>query len=132
MFEWLFDASSFVMRDQCGNWNTSIISLNLISNFIIFLSYVFISIRILVFNRRTKGRIEGGWYSWCLFSFILLCGLTHLSDVQSFFAATYNWFTVVDFACALVSIISAIILWILATYLETWIMAQDSKRKSVS
>lgn len=76
----------------------------------IFIAYSSISLFLFVFwysRRRRKTQLES-YIFIAFFTFIFMCGLTHLCDVIAFYYPMYRLFTVVDFLTAVISVLTAI------------------------
>ena len=105
---WLLDTSSFLTRSHCGpGWTTEIVTLYQISNFLIFLSYVTISLAIYFLYVKKKKDLPSPHIFILFIFFIILCGLTHLSDVVVFYWAPYRLFTALTVLTAVASAITA-------------------------
>jgi uncharacterized MnhB-related membrane protein len=122
---WLFDASVFITRNHCGTgWTHTLVALNRVANFLIFLSYISIPLSLLYFWLRLRdvarlNALVGGVMPpgvgqrlivLNFVCFITLCGLTHLCDVLAFEWVPYRLFTCVDILTAAASVPTAIIL----------------------
>lgn len=119
--DWLLDATAFITRNHCGpGWTPTLIAVNRVANFLIFLSYFTIPLSLLYFwlelrrhevavgvlgpNRVRKLIILN------FVVFIFLCSFTHLCDVFAFEWAPYRLFTCVDLLTAIASVSTALIL----------------------
>lgn len=114
---WLFDASSFITRNHCGNWTSTLIAINRIANLLIFIAYFTIPLSLYSFWTSTHKdaiivKVFGQKPSiiLCFVVFIFSCGLTHLCDVLAFDWAPYRLFTLVDVITAIASVFTAVIL----------------------
>ena len=105
---WLWDASDFLTRGHCGlGWTPWLKHLYQLSNFVIFFSYSYISLSLYSLYRKRKTDLPAP-HLFALFStFILLCGLMHLSDVIVFHWAPYRLFALLALLTAVVSATTA-------------------------
>jgi chemotaxis family two-component system sensor kinase Cph1 len=118
-FQWLCDTSDFITRDSCGiGWTNTLILVNRVANFLIFLSYLSIPISLFYCWLQLR-RSHAAWLEVSpvnktiiinFMCFIVFCGLTHLCDVLVFEWAAYRLFTLMDVLTALASVPTAIIL----------------------
>lgn len=110
----LFDASRFMPRGQCGDWEPWVRSLYVSSNLLIFAAYLTIPIILTValFSRlrsldpltkreHFRARVV---YS----AFILFCGVGHFEGVVSFAWPNYHLFAFWDLATAVVSWVAVV------------------------
>lgn len=135
---WLFDAGGFVTRDHCGPWNPTLKWVYIVSNAAIAMSYFVMPAMIaILWVRRRKDMV----YPWILVlftSFIFGCGLTHVADVLAFYWPAYHLFTGIAAGTALVSGLTASLLWIEIGYLlgvptpKQWRDAQDKMAASLA
>ena len=116
MTDWLFNYKDFITRDHCGKWGQDLINLNQWSNLLIFISYTLISASLLYFWVRKKLPAKEYWTVAGFFSFIFLCGLTHLGQFLTFYYPMYRLFTWIDWVCGVVSFITWIYLVYTANY----------------
>ena len=116
MMDWLFDYKVFITRDHCGKWGPGLINLNQWSNLLIFVSYTLISGSLLYFWLKKRLPIKESWTVVGFFSFIFLCGLTHLGQFLTFYYPMYRLFTWVDWSCGVISFATWIYLIYTAEY----------------
>jgi len=114
MLEWLFTTKGYMPRALCGpGWTSEHIAAANFADIVIFMSYLLIPAGLIrVHYRLTHGLAVPRMKLGVLLgvSFIVLCGLTHLSDRLMFFWPAYNLDTTVRLACALVSF--STVLWL--------------------
>jgi two-component system, sensor histidine kinase len=105
---WLFDASQFLTRNHCGmGWTPAMETIYKTSNLTLALSYFMIPISLLLLYRKKRDDLPTPWVLILFILFIVLCGLTHLSDVVVFYWAPYRLFTLLYVVTALVSAVTA-------------------------
>ena len=114
MIAWLNDllvsTSHFMPHGTCYLWLPSILWLHVVSDSIIALAYYSIPFALLYFVRK---RIDLA-YRWVfvLFGvFICLCGTTHLISIWTTWYPDYWLEGLIKFATALVSIVTALLVW---------------------
>lgn len=87
----LFSSSGFMPHGYCYMWNGRLLWLHLISDALIFLSYVSISAT-LVYLARKRRDLPFNWMFVCFGTFIVACGCTHALEIWTLWHATY-WFS---------------------------------------
>ncbi len=114
MFAWLNDltagASHFMPHGACYLWLPSLLWLHVVSDAVIVLAYYSIPVALWVF---VKKRLDLA-YRWVfvLFgAFILLCGTTHLMSIWTIWRPDYWLDGLIKFLTALVSIVTALLIW---------------------
>lgn len=106
----LFQANNFMPHGSCFLWDPKLLWLFVISDGTIVLSYFSIPIALSYFVYRRKD-LEYKWV-FVLFSlFILLCGATHLLSIVTIWHPIYAFAGVVKALTAIVSFITAILIW---------------------
>ncbi len=109
MLQFLTDASEFAPHGFCLTWDRNLISLNMIANGLIFLSYMVIPIQIawMIIKAAT---VLPHWALWLFVSFILLCGISHAIDIVTLFYPVYWLQTLELLLTGIVSMATAILL----------------------
>ncbi|TAK61335.1 PAS domain S-box protein [Methylobacter sp.] len=114
MFAWFNDllagASNFMPHGACYLWLPSILWLHVISDGVIALAYFSIPFALFYFVRK---RIDLA-YRWVfvLFgAFICLCGTTHLFSIWTIWHPDYWLDGLIKLAAALISIVTALLIW---------------------
>jgi hypothetical protein len=105
----LFDSSEFLTRGHCGKWTPALQNTYIFSNLMIVVGYFIIVAVLLSIWYKKKGIM----YSWMLMLFIiflLMCGISHLTDVTAFWWAGYRLYTLNFFITGIVTLITAILL----------------------
>ncbi|MGO8791165.1 MAG: sensor histidine kinase [Terriglobia bacterium] len=105
----LFSADGFMPHGYCYMWNGRLLWLHLISDALIFLSYVSISLTLLYFIRKRRD-VPFNWIFLCFGIFIVACGFTHAMEVWTLWHATYWLSGAVKVITALASVITAVLL----------------------
>ena len=114
MFDWLLDlfngSNSFMPHGACYLWQPSVLWLHVISDSLIVLAYYSIPFALLYFVYKRTDLV----YRWVfvLFgAFILLCGTTHLMSIWTIWHPAYWLDGSIKLVTALVSIVTAILIW---------------------
>ena len=95
---------------MCYMWKPTVLFLHVSTDIIIALSYLVISLTLVVLTRKARKEIPFHWMFLCFGSFIVLCGMTHLMEVITVWNPVY-WFSGFVKACtAAVSLATAIAL----------------------
>ena len=107
---WIFDPAGLTPHGFCLLWDPGLIWTYVFSDAGIALAYFSIPAALAVFARR---RSDFGFrpLAWLFAAFILLCGATHLLDVVTLWIPAYGMEALVKAATAVVSIITAVVLW---------------------
>ena len=93
----------------CYLWNRNLVWLHLVSDALIFLSYVVISFTLVYFVRRRRD-LPFHWMFLCFGAFIIACGFTHGMEIWTLWHATYWLSGAVKAITALASVPTAILL----------------------
>ncbi len=105
----MFDSSHWPARWTCGEWSETEGWIYILSDFLIFLSYMSIPIMLLWYARNKKlGKLM--WIAGLFILFIFLCGFTHLIDVILFWDPMYRFSGFVKLVTGLVSATTAIVM----------------------
>ncbi len=105
---WLCDASEFLTRSECGTgWSPWLKQTYQLANFLIWFSYLVIAFSLYNLYRSKKTELPAPGLFVLATMFLLLCGLSHLGNVATFFWAPYRLFTLVDLMTAAVSVTAA-------------------------
>jgi PAS domain S-box-containing protein len=110
LFDWLFDPSGLTPHGFCLLWEPGLIWTYAISDAGIALAYFSIPIALGIFAHRRRDLVFRPIF-WLFAAFILLCGATHWLDVVTLWLPAYGVEAVVKAMTAVVSIISAAVLW---------------------
>ena len=104
----LWDASEFMTRNHCGpGWTPELINLYKISNAIIALAYFAISAALYFLNKKNREDLPASRMVVMFITFIVLCGLTHVTEVAVFYWAPYRLYTLLYVLAAIASAVTA-------------------------
>lgn len=103
--------SHFMPHGHCILWNPTLLTLHVLSDFIIFLSYFSIPMAIWFYVKK-KG-LKSYLIPGLFISFILSCGITHIFTIWNWWHADYWLAGTMKAICALISSVTAVCLWIL-------------------
>ncbi|HEY8095352.1 MAG TPA: PAS domain S-box protein [Methylobacter sp.] len=114
MFAWFNDllagTGNFMPHGACYLWLPSILWLHVISDTVIVLAYYSIPFALLYFvHKRTD--LAYRWVFVLFGVFILLCGTTHLMSIWTIWHPDYWLDGLIKLATALVSIVTALLIW---------------------
>jgi two-component sensor histidine kinase len=107
-----FSSTGFLPHGVCLFWRPDILALHAVSDVLIAVAYFSIPLAIQFFVRRRKDLIAEHRRIAVLFSlFIMSCGLTHLMSVVLLWVPLYVFDGLLKAFTALVSVITAFVLW---------------------
>lgn len=107
--DWVFDTSKYPPRWRCGEWSAGIGWLHIVSDLVIWMSYVAIPIALVYFARR-QDQAPFRRLFWLFSAFILFCGATHLMEAVIFWWPAYGLAGVLKFMTAVVSVATVVAL----------------------
>lgn len=114
MFAWINDllvgTSSFMPHGACYLWLPSMLWLHIISDSIIAIAYFSIPFALLYFVKK-RTDLAYRWVFVLFGVFICLCGTTHLISIWTIWHPDYWLDGLVKLATALVSIVTAVLIW---------------------
>jgi PAS domain S-box-containing protein len=84
----LFFSGGFMPHGYCYLWSPSLIGLQVVSDFLIALSYLSIPITLVHFTRKRRD-IPFSWMFLCFGAFIVACGGTHMMEVWTIWFPSY-------------------------------------------
>lgn len=116
MLEALFDKAGLAPHGICLLWREDLFWSLAGSDAIIAASYLSISTAITIYVMKRRD-IHLRWVAAAFALFILLCASSHLSDLWTLWSPDYGIQAVIKVATALVSLITAILLWPLIPHL---------------
>ena len=93
----------------CYMWNIKLIWLHVVSDALIFLSYLSIPLTLAYFSRRRRD-IPFNWMFFCFGTFIVACGFTHGMEIWTLWHATYWLSGAIKAVTALASVTTAVLL----------------------
>lgn len=106
----LLSSDGFMSHGYCYMWMPSLVRLHVLSDSVIGLSYVTISMTLAVLVHRARRDIPFDWMILAFGLFIIACGMTHLMEVWTLWNATYWLSGYIKLITAVVSIATAIAL----------------------
>ena len=109
--DWLFNASELTPHGFCLLWDPALIWTYAISDTVIALAYFSIPIALAVVAQKRADLVFRP-VLWLFAAFILLCGTTHWLDLITLWLPLYDLQAVIKALTALVSIGTAIALWV--------------------
>src|SRR5579862_8047223 len=105
----IFSSGRFMPHGYCYMWNRGLLWLHLISDALIFLSYLSICLTLLYFVHKRRD-LPFNWMFMCFGTFIVTCGFTHAMEIWTLWHATYWLSGAVKAMTALTSVPTAILL----------------------
>lgn len=105
-----FDATGFMPHGMCYVWRPEILGLHVVSDSLIALAYFSIPAVLILLSRKRPDLLDAR-LSYMFAAFITLCGLTHLLSIWVVWTPDYIQQGLMKSLTALVSIITAIVLW---------------------
>jgi PAS domain S-box-containing protein len=99
----------FMPHGYCYMWNARLLWLHLVSDALIFLSYLSIPFTLIYFMRR-KRDLPFNWMFLAFGIFIIACGLTHAVEIWNLWHANYWLSGVIKAVTAFASVLTAILL----------------------
>lgn len=102
--------NGYLPHGYCISWSTPLLSTFVTSDLLISLSYFSMPLALIYFGYRRKDFPNRGML-WLFASFIVACGTTHLMDVVVLWLPLYQLSALLKVVTALVSIMTAIVLW---------------------
>ena len=106
----LMDGADLMPHGICFAWRPDLVFLHAGSDLVITIAYLVIPVALVGLVRR-RGDIKHGWMLYTFAAFILLCGLTHLSNIYVLWVPDFAVQGLVKLATAAVSIMTAVALW---------------------
>lgn len=123
----LFSTQGFMPHGHCYLWRPEIVWLHVISDSLIFLSYVIIPITLVYIVRRRKD-LPFDWMFMCFGVFIVSCGLTHAMEVWTLWHPSYWLSGAIKVVTALASLCTAALLMRLVPVVLTLPSPRDLER----
>jgi len=113
MFEWLqryLFAQGLAPHGYCLLWDPRLIWTHVLADAFIAAAYFSIPVALWLFLKRRKD-VEAGWILGLFATFILACGTTHVLSILVLWVPVYGLEGAVKALTAVVSIVTAIVLW---------------------
>jgi PAS domain S-box-containing protein len=104
-----FSSDGFMPHGYCYLWNGKLLWLHIVSDGLIFLSYVSISLTLLYFIGKRRD-VPFNWIFICFGIFIVVCGFTHAMEIWTLWHADYWVSGAVKAITALASVVTAVLL----------------------
>lgn len=106
----MFDNAGLMPHGVCFLWREELVYMHLVSDAVVTLAYFSLPLFLLILVRKKPELGKGGVVS--LFAlFILLCGLTHAFNIWVLFVPDYLAQGMVKVVTALISLVTAILVW---------------------
>lgn len=105
-----FDSSQFMPHGMSLLWRVDLLALHVVSDVLIALAYFSIPLALLIYVRR-RPEFQLGKLAVMFAAFILMCGLTHLASVWTFWNPDYAMQGMLKAVTALVSVATAIVVF---------------------
>ena len=112
IMDWLFDAQGLTPHGFCLLWQPELILIHATADIGIGLAYFSIPLALAWIARR-RPDLAYRPLAWLFVAFILLCGATHFTDVLTLWVPAYAFQGTVKAATAIVSIVTAAMLWVM-------------------
>lgn len=106
----LMASDSLSPHGICLLWRPELIWIHAISDTVIGLAYYSIPLALAYFAMK-RPDIGFSWVIWCFVAFILACGTTHFLSIWTLWVPDYGIEGLVKAATAIVSVMTAILLW---------------------
>lgn len=106
----LLETGDQVPHGACMGWRPELISLHVVSDVIIAVSYLSIPIVLALFVSRRPDMMFG-WVAWAFATFLVACGLSHLLDIWTLWYPHFAAEGLVKALTAVTSLATAIVLW---------------------
>ena len=84
----ILSPNNFMPHGYCYLWNPPLVWLHVVSDALIFLSYLSIPFTLVYFIRRRRD-FPFQWMFGCFVLFIVACGFTHLMEIWTLWHASY-------------------------------------------
>ena len=118
-------SSQFIPHAYCYLFNRNLIALHVVSDGLIWVSYVAISFSLVYLVYRTRREVPFSWMFLAFGTFIIACGFTHLMEVIVLWKAVYWLAGGVKLITAIASVITAIALPLQLPKIHQMILAAD-------
>ncbi|MBI5921468.1 MAG: PAS domain S-box protein [Betaproteobacteria bacterium] len=106
----LLAINGFLPHGYCISWSQPLVLTFVISDILIFLSYFSMPVALVNFARQRKD-FPYHWVLWLFAAFIMACGTTHLMGAIVLWQPMYNLDAMLKAFTAIISVITAILLW---------------------
>jgi diguanylate cyclase (GGDEF)-like protein/PAS domain S-box-containing protein len=123
-------SSNFLPHGFCYLWNPRLLALHIVSDAVIFLSYMAISWTLLLLYRRLKKHFPFSWIVVAFGLFIVACGLTHLLEIIVLWLPVYWLAGEVKAITAVASAATAIVLPFLVPKIQKLFLESENSRRN--
>jgi len=106
----LLAVNGYIPHGYCISWSPWLVTTFVVSDVLIFLSYFSMPVALAYFARQRKD-FPYRWLLWMFAAFIMACGSTHLMGAIVLWMPMYGLDALLKAITAVVSIITAIVLW---------------------
>lgn len=129
LLHYLFGAASFMPHGYCLLWRPDLVAMHAISDGLIALAYIAIPTMMLIFLRK-RPDIQGNSrkIGYLFVAFILACAVTHLTALLTLWWPAYGAQGLVKAMTAIVSLMTALVVWQLLPKLLAIPSLQDLER----
>lgn len=103
-------ANGYLPHGYCINWSTPLLATYIVSDALIFMAYFSMAVALMHFARR-RPEFPYTWMLWMFAAFIMACGATHLTGIVVLWWPVYGLDAALKFVTALVSLLTAVMLW---------------------
>ncbi|MBT2189334.1 sensor histidine kinase [Sphingobium nicotianae] len=110
IWSWLVNPTGLTPHGFCLTWAPGLIWLHAISDIVIGLAYFSIPVALTYFLMRRKD-VEFRWIVYLFVGFIMACGMTHFMSVYVLWVAAYGVEGLLKLVTAILSVITAGLLW---------------------
>ncbi len=115
----LWNSDSLSPHGICLLWRPELVWTHAISDALIGLSYLSISV-FLAYLLSRRPDVKFGWVVWCFATFILACGATHFFSIWTLWSPDYGLEAVLKVVTAAASVATALLLWPLLPRALAW------------
>lgn len=121
--------NDYMPHGECWLWNRQLVTMHVVSDFLIFVSYVAIAFTLTVIIDRCGDRVSYPllWYGFA--AFIVSCGFTHLMEVVNTFLPYYFLAGYIKIVCAVTSLGTAVALLKLAPRIKDLCAGEGEVRR---
>ena len=106
----LLAVNGFIPHGYCLSWSPTLVVTFLVSDVLIFLSYLSMPVALGYFARKRED-FPYRWLLWLYSAFILACGATHLMGAIVLYTPMYAFDALLKACTAAISVVTAIALW---------------------
>src|SRR5215471_7246913 len=105
----IFGQSTFMPQGHCYLWDSGLMRLHLISDFLIAAAFLVIPITLLLFLQKRRD-LPFNWMFVCFSVFIAACGMTHVMEIITLWQPYYWLSGILKVITALAAVPTAILL----------------------